>query len=273
MKECKECGKLTANPKYCSNSCSAKQSNENRVVKCPNKETTKIVSCVECGSSTVINVRASAVKAKCEVCKGRCAFCGNKAVLKLSSGNLCCSETYNACPEVKRKNSIGLKRAYAEGRKRVYLFTEDELLRSNRKITEKAKLTSFESSWKLTSWAREYLIKERGEICERCSLAEWLGEPLTLEVDHIDGNTHNNKKENLRVLCPNCHSQTSTWKGKNGGNSKKKYDEEQVIRTFKEVGNIHKTLEAIGLTAKGANYQTIKKILLKHQIPYFDKPD
>ena len=56
---------------------------------------------------------------------------------------------------------------------------------------------------------------------ERCSLcgteAVWLGEPLPLEVDHIDGGWRNNRIENLRLLCPNCHSTTDTYRGRNKG--------------------------------------------------------
>lgn len=55
------------------------------------------------------------------------------------------------------------------------------------------------------------------EQCAVCSLkSEWNGKPLVLQVDHIDGEFLNNRKENLRFLCPNCHSQTETFGRKNG---------------------------------------------------------
>lgn len=51
--------------------------------------------------------------------------------------------------------------------------------------------------------------------CMSCGISDWLGKPLSLHLDHIDGNNHNHVKSNLRLLCPNCHSQTDTWCGKN----------------------------------------------------------
>jgi HNH endonuclease len=47
--------------------------------------------------------------------------------------------------------------------------------------------------------------------CEECGIGEWMNKPLTCELDHIDGNRSNNRLENLRMLCPNCHAQTETW--------------------------------------------------------------
>ncbi|MGW0571178.1 HNH endonuclease [Streptomyces tauricus] len=56
------------------------------------------------------------------------------------------------------------------------------------------------------------------ERCVMCGIeAVWLGEPLPLEVDHIDGDWRNNRIENLRLLCPNCHSTTATYRGRAKG--------------------------------------------------------
>ncbi len=52
-------------------------------------------------------------------------------------------------------------------------------------------------------------------ICENCGLTEWLGQKVPLELDHIDGDRANHEISNLRLLCPNCHSQTATYRGRN----------------------------------------------------------
>jgi len=51
--------------------------------------------------------------------------------------------------------------------------------------------------------------------CQKCGLTEWLGESITLQVDHEDGDGLNNRPNNLRYLCPNCHSQTNNFGFKN----------------------------------------------------------
>jgi len=61
------------------------------------------------------------------------------------------------------------------------------------------------------------LLKEglKDNTCEECGISEWNNKPINCELDHIDGNRTNHRLNNLRILCPNCHSQTSTFRAKN----------------------------------------------------------
>jgi 5-methylcytosine-specific restriction endonuclease McrA len=64
---------------------------------------------------------------------------------------------------------------------------------------------------------KKRLIKEgvKQSTCEKCKLDSWLGKPIALELHHKDGNRQNHLLNNLQLLCPNCHSQTDTYRAKN----------------------------------------------------------
>ena len=51
--------------------------------------------------------------------------------------------------------------------------------------------------------------------CEVCGISNWNGKEISMQLDHIDGDSHNHLLDNLRMICPNCHSQTETYCGKN----------------------------------------------------------
>lgn len=96
-------------------------------------------------------------------------------------------------------------------------------------------------------------------LCEKCSCEPiWLGEPLVLQIDHINGDNRDNQRHNLRFLCPNCHSQTSTFGARNHG---KMYDAdfdelyewrgEEVDEEDFEYAGVAKLVDAVDLESAG----------------------
>ena len=82
---------------------------------------------------------------------------------------------------------------------------------SNKCQGEYTILKRFVKGSKWNQRMRNYLIEHRDYRCGECGITEYNGKPITLQIDHKDGDRKNNTFENLQFLCPNCHSQTDTW--------------------------------------------------------------
>lgn len=67
---------------------------------------------------------------------------------------------------------------------------------------------------------KTYLIETTEYKCCECGISEYNNKPIVLELEHKDGNSENNELDNLALICPNCHSQTSTYKNRNKGNGR-----------------------------------------------------
>jgi len=85
---------------------------------------------------------------------------------------------------------------------------------------------------------KKYLLETRGENCEECKQGGiWNNKPLVLQVDHMDGDSDNNYPSNLRLLCPNCHTQTENFGSKGKGSRYKKVAKRNsYLRDYKGLG-------------------------------------
>ena len=101
---------------------------------------------------------------------------------------------------------------------------------------------------------RRYIIKNNliPYKCAICGCTEWQGKTLSLELDHINGVNNDNRLENLRFLCPNCHSQTSTYGSRNQQLNSSEYDipddlRKMVEEKYNEVKSVKRVSSILGI--------------------------
>lgn len=76
---------------------------------------------------------------------------------------------------------------------------------------------------------KDFFLNEQNGVCAICgTLPEWNNKPLIFILDHIDGDASNNKRSNLRLICPNCDSQTTTFKSKTKNSKRRNYFREKI---------------------------------------------
>lgn len=153
--------------------------------------------------------------------------CGKIGVYKMTNGKNCCSKHYTQCPKNKEKNSKGLKNSYKEGRKncdhfdgkrgwlkgKTYTIKEGTRGKYYLKDILEGKHPQYSTNKLKKRLIEEGIIKE---ICSSCGIGpEWQGKKLVHVLDHINGINNDHRIENLRLLCPNCNSQTDTFCGRN----------------------------------------------------------
>ena len=203
--------------------------------------------------------------------------CQQEAVHQLKNKKWCCSAHSNSCQANKDKNSAGQIESYRAGRKDVDYdsFSDEVKLRMSHKGQvlmqwEEVFLDGKEwGSELLRKYLHYYKLKEYTceGVLKPCNITEWHGEDLTLELDHINGKTSDNKLTNLRWLCPNCHSQTPTYRGYNKSlTGKKKITDDELLTALRECANIRQALQKVGLAAKGGNYERATRLITKHQL-------
>ena len=106
-----------------------------------------------------------------------------------------------------------------------------------------------------TNSLKKRLIKENyfEHKCYKCNLTEWNGKPIPIELEHINGDRFDNTIENLTILCPNCHAQTETYRGKNKQKLEKNLEVRFLSKRDKEkqqetkTNRIEKNLKEVAL--------------------------
>lgn len=197
--------------RFCSEKCSRKFSTKSDIKK------TKIVCCIDCGDQLEVDKRASDKQCKCYNCRKNkiktsqrvtrttCIVCGNslKPNAKKYCSVKCSHEHFNMLYIERWKNGL-----------------EDGSIGKHKDTISKT--------------LRVYLFNKYDSKCSRC----WWNEINThtnripLQVEHIDGNHLNNSEDNLTLLCPNCHSLTSTFGGANRGNGRKNRLKSSIISEY-----------------------------------------
>jgi len=138
---------------------------------------------------------------------------------------------------------------------------QNKVLRDRKKsqMIEKELSHPFEKIKK--SYRKEKILRDQLGKCNKCGLDKWLGEEITLELEHKDGNHSNDSRENLELLCPNCHSMTNTWRGRNKRNEKRRrVSDNDLVDALKKTKTIRQALIMVGLSPRGGNYERAKRI-------------
>lgn len=159
--------------------------------------------------------QAREARARYEAGEKRCPNCGDRIPYEKRASTFCsqrCSAIFsnerrqrkwNTCPcggRAKRRNKF-CDNCIATGRHRFPLNLRFEDLKSDQS-------------------RRRRLLHECGHRCEICGQAEWEDQPMPVVLDHIDGNSDNNTRANLRLICPNCNALLPTFAGRNRGNGR-----------------------------------------------------
>jgi hypothetical protein len=162
----------------------------------------------------------------------RCLYCEEAISYKNRKNDFCgrsCSASYNNLKYPKRRENFVEAPCPACGKvlkvppylyeKQANKFCSQECNTNYIRENTFQKMLRGEIHWRQT--LRNTLIWKFGNICDGCGITEWQGHPICLELDHKDGNPANDAYDNIWKICPNCHSVTKSWKGRNKGSGRK----------------------------------------------------
>ena len=219
-KKCLNCGNLLnkSQTKFCSRSCAATYNNKARG---PMSEITK-----EKIKNTLLekfpnskkhnkSINNTVAKRKTSIC----VICGKEFNIDYKN------RRRKTCSEeclVALRNKLAYEKHYNQYK--YYLEHQEEFCRANY----------------IPNAFKNEIIKEQGGGCAICGIKpEWNDKQLVFIMDHIDGDASNNKRNNLRCICPNCDSQLDTYKSKNKNSTRRNYWKEKIIKDINSTININ----------------------------------
>lgn len=187
-----------------------------------------------------------------------CQFC-NRAVSKsnIRIHELSCAP--NACEELKERrreiaklaNAASIEKKQLRRENNIQLLPFDQLNNAEKRIV---------------------VMREQNHKCAECGIDEiWNNKPLKFDLDHVSGDRLDETRGNLRFLCPNCHSQTPTYKtGNNPKPGKKKYSDEEIVAALKSNTSGYQAIKSLGMNPHGGHYKKIRRLIaeLGLELPY-----
>lgn len=163
----------------------------------------------------------------------KCENCNTDHDGSYASGRFCslkCAKGYstkNKRKEINKKVSKSLtgRESWIPKEKRNHNpFTKEQCSRGGiraGKIQKENAIQLWKETGKYTRSLKLLILEEQKHKCAICNNEDiWCGKPLVFILDHIDGNSENNLRENLRLVCSNCDSQLPTYKSKNKGSGR-----------------------------------------------------